>query len=89
MNTMIEKSKVMTRAHQIARCIKTYQQPLAKYAYLFREAMRQAWAELREAAMRAIEEAKRIVVPITTSNSYMAGCADYYANARRGQYMGD
>jgi hypothetical protein len=98
MKTQINKSQVMTRAHKIAKCIKTYQQPMAKYAALLADAMRQAWAEIRKAVAKAIAEAERLAeqviinarrTNVTEDGSFMAGCANYYATTRHGQYMGD
>jgi hypothetical protein len=41
----IKRQRIMQRAHQIAWCIKRYQQPAAKYCLLFAEALRQAYKE--------------------------------------------
>jgi oligoendopeptidase F len=85
------KSELMKRAHKIAKCIKTYHQPLAKYAALLADAIRQAWREFRKAIEKAILDAKPKITARTTQVMDMdnAAIAAEYTNAHRGQYFGD
>lgn len=96
MKATINKSQLMKRAWNIFRGNNPY-------SYSFSAALRRAWeiekANIAYEAKKATEEAERARIaayqaerrnnPIEVSESFMAGCAAYYANSRPGQYMGD
>jgi len=96
MKPTIDKSNLMRRAWNIFRGNNPY-------SHSFSAALRRAWeveketiaymerkaAEAAEAARWAAIRADRRNAPVEVSDSFMAGCAEYYRNARPGQYMGD
>lgn len=89
MKAVYNKSKIMRNAWYMFR---------VKMVKSFAEALRKAWKNEKLANIRAMIEGRALDVsgPITTrehnvaaSMAFVAGCLDYYANARTGQYFGD
>ncbi len=100
MKTTINKSKVMSRAWQIAKCVaRRTGSKVRTTSYTFSEAMRQAWKEAKTAIVKAIREAEMAAdkaairmrgAESADNYSFMSGCAEYYAAGINGRtYFGD
>lgn len=89
MKATIDKSKVMSRAWRI------YRSGVAYYSLSFSLSLSRAWelekAEIAYERRKAEEAAEKAARPVRRqSHTFsMAGCAEYYAGARPGQYFGD
>ena len=90
MKTTINKSQLMQRAWSIYRMENNtvFFGRRNRQKYEFRFALRRAWKEVKS----EMNQTERVSTPVTTievSESYMAGCAEYYRTAPRGTYFGD
>lgn len=82
--TNYDKSRVMKRAWSIYK-------GNTPYSYSFSAALRRAWEVEKADAEYAERKARMAAFEGVSgfSGVSMTGCADYYNNARNGQYMGD
>lgn len=89
MKAVYNKSKIMLNAWYMFR---------VKMVKNFAEALRKAWNNEKLANIRAMIEGRTLEASapkttgehnVATSIAFAAGCLDYYADARPGQYFGD
>lgn len=102
MKTTADKSQIMSRAWQIARCIARQTGSAVKAtSYIFSDAMRQAWREAKARIANAIKDHEIAEERVGVTNrqasergeipslAFMSGCADIYKSSPRGTYFGD
>lgn len=85
MNTLenTKRASIMQRAHQIAKVVKRYQQPTAKYSVLLAAAMRQAYAEWTMAVKRGAIRLRLVNVfgyTVAKADAKVATMSDYQVN---------